>query len=438
MAATSRTSCSPLTLGSTEIPCRVISTSHQTTLVHDHMPTADFVAYQDGTGARRGRSDHHGGRRDRAQRAAHGAHTRRLSPRDDRRLPARCRGRAPPRLEALRPALPRRSRDASPRHRSRSSSRRRRCRATATTPSRAPCARTRWTTSSPPTAVRRARAPRRASTGSRSRSRTATSASSSSIPTGTSATDVYGEEPLFLQRRARVGARGAGELTVGVRFSADSAAARAVAQPRLRPRRLRARRDRQLLDVRRLRQHRAAAPVPAQRDRRAHEAVPARAAADRDLARHRPRRRRPHDRRRRCRRLRHEPRADHRPRHGAQGPRGPRGRGSSAASAATRASPTTTRRRPSAVPRTRARGASSRSRAHGRRARASTSSWSVPGPPASQPPPRRSACGHRVDALRGRREPGGQARLAGRAPAHAASWGVALGELRPRARASAR
>ena len=41
----------PLQLGSTEIACRVISTSHQTTLVHDHMPTADFVAYQDARAA---------------------------------------------------------------------------------------------------------------------------------------------------------------------------------------------------------------------------------------------------------------------------------------------------------------------------------------------------------------------------------------------------
>jgi 2,4-dienoyl-CoA reductase-like NADH-dependent reductase (Old Yellow Enzyme family) len=41
----------PLQLGSTEIACRVVSTSHQTTLVHDHMPTADFVAYQDARAA---------------------------------------------------------------------------------------------------------------------------------------------------------------------------------------------------------------------------------------------------------------------------------------------------------------------------------------------------------------------------------------------------
>ena len=36
----------PLTIGPVEIPCRIVSASHQTTLVHDHLPTDDFVAYQ--------------------------------------------------------------------------------------------------------------------------------------------------------------------------------------------------------------------------------------------------------------------------------------------------------------------------------------------------------------------------------------------------------
>jgi len=36
----------PLALGPAELPCRVVSTSHQTTLVHDHLPTDDFIAYQ--------------------------------------------------------------------------------------------------------------------------------------------------------------------------------------------------------------------------------------------------------------------------------------------------------------------------------------------------------------------------------------------------------
>jgi 2,4-dienoyl-CoA reductase-like NADH-dependent reductase (Old Yellow Enzyme family)/thioredoxin reductase len=37
---------SPLAIGPAELPCRIVSTAHQTTLVHDHLPTEDFVAYQ--------------------------------------------------------------------------------------------------------------------------------------------------------------------------------------------------------------------------------------------------------------------------------------------------------------------------------------------------------------------------------------------------------
>ena len=38
---------SPLRLGPVEIPNRIVSTAHQTTLVHDHLPTEDFVAYHE-------------------------------------------------------------------------------------------------------------------------------------------------------------------------------------------------------------------------------------------------------------------------------------------------------------------------------------------------------------------------------------------------------
>jgi 2,4-dienoyl-CoA reductase-like NADH-dependent reductase (Old Yellow Enzyme family)/thioredoxin reductase len=38
---------SPLKLGPVELENRVVSTAHQTTLVHDHLPTDDFVAYQE-------------------------------------------------------------------------------------------------------------------------------------------------------------------------------------------------------------------------------------------------------------------------------------------------------------------------------------------------------------------------------------------------------
>jgi 2,4-dienoyl-CoA reductase-like NADH-dependent reductase (Old Yellow Enzyme family)/thioredoxin reductase len=38
---------SPVRLGSAELPNRIVSTAHQTTLVHDHLPTDDFVAYHE-------------------------------------------------------------------------------------------------------------------------------------------------------------------------------------------------------------------------------------------------------------------------------------------------------------------------------------------------------------------------------------------------------
>jgi 2,4-dienoyl-CoA reductase-like NADH-dependent reductase (Old Yellow Enzyme family)/thioredoxin reductase len=37
----------PLALGPAELPNRIVSTAHQTTLVHDHLPTDDFVAYHE-------------------------------------------------------------------------------------------------------------------------------------------------------------------------------------------------------------------------------------------------------------------------------------------------------------------------------------------------------------------------------------------------------
>jgi 2,4-dienoyl-CoA reductase-like NADH-dependent reductase (Old Yellow Enzyme family) len=37
----------PLTIGPVQLPCRVVSTAHQTSLVHDHLPTEDFVAYHE-------------------------------------------------------------------------------------------------------------------------------------------------------------------------------------------------------------------------------------------------------------------------------------------------------------------------------------------------------------------------------------------------------
>ena len=42
---------SPLALGPVELPNRIVSTAHQTTLVHDHLPTDDFVAYNEARAA---------------------------------------------------------------------------------------------------------------------------------------------------------------------------------------------------------------------------------------------------------------------------------------------------------------------------------------------------------------------------------------------------
>ena len=38
---------SPLAIGPVELPNRIVSTAHQTTLVHEHLPTDDFVAYHE-------------------------------------------------------------------------------------------------------------------------------------------------------------------------------------------------------------------------------------------------------------------------------------------------------------------------------------------------------------------------------------------------------
>src|SRR5207244_3061951 len=38
---------SPLRVGPVELQNRIVSTAHQTTLVHDHLPTDDFVAYHE-------------------------------------------------------------------------------------------------------------------------------------------------------------------------------------------------------------------------------------------------------------------------------------------------------------------------------------------------------------------------------------------------------
>jgi 2,4-dienoyl-CoA reductase-like NADH-dependent reductase (Old Yellow Enzyme family) len=41
---------SPLDVGPVRLRNRVVSTSHQTGLVHDHLPTADLIAYHEARG----------------------------------------------------------------------------------------------------------------------------------------------------------------------------------------------------------------------------------------------------------------------------------------------------------------------------------------------------------------------------------------------------
>ena len=116
-----------------ELPNRIVSTAHQTTLVHEHLPTEDFVAYHEAR-ARRHRADRPRGDGRASVRPADAAHARRVPRRSCRRWPAsqRCtrtghgsscssstaggsRSRAPSRARARsvgdpEPPLPRRAR----------------------------------------------------------------------------------------------------------------------------------------------------------------------------------------------------------------------------------------------------------------------------------------------------------------------------------------
>ena len=72
--------------GRSTLANRVVSTSHQTGLVHDHLPTDDLRAYHEARAARRRRRDLPRGDRGRPDRAADLAHARRLPAGDRRRL----------------------------------------------------------------------------------------------------------------------------------------------------------------------------------------------------------------------------------------------------------------------------------------------------------------------------------------------------------------
>ncbi|TMJ93866.1 MAG: hypothetical protein E6G67_11155 [Actinobacteria bacterium] len=90
---------SPLALGPVELQNRIVSTAHQTTMVHENLPTDDFVAYHEAR-ARGGDGSRH----------ADVAHAGRLQAGDRARLGAgRGRGAAA-RDQALRPAPAQRAR----------------------------------------------------------------------------------------------------------------------------------------------------------------------------------------------------------------------------------------------------------------------------------------------------------------------------------------
>ena len=306
---------SPLALGPVEIRTRIVSTAHQTTLVHDNLPTDDFVAYHEAR-ARGGAglivleatavhpsglltSHTLGGylpeivagyERVAAAVQPHGT---RLSapaparrPRADRVAPAR-----PPAVIAPswrpEPALPRRAPGAERRGdrgadrglralcgtRGRGRSRRRRALRCTPVPDRA---------------VPRPRAePARGRVGRR--------------------------EPVPDGSRPGGARAAAPDLGLGVRLSADSprsGADRGAA--RRGGRRLPLARARRLGHIPRLGRDRPAASRRGGRDRRQDRAFCARAAADRDLADDRRRGRRPADRSGRGRGARNDARADHR------------------------------------------------------------------------------------------------------------------------------
>ena len=97
----------PIAVGPVTLHNRVVSTSHQTSLVHDHLPTDDLRRLPRGARPRRGGRDLPRGDRHRPHRAAHRPHHRRLPPGDRARLPPPRRRCARPRHQAVGPVQPR-------------------------------------------------------------------------------------------------------------------------------------------------------------------------------------------------------------------------------------------------------------------------------------------------------------------------------------------
>ena len=199
------------------------------------------------------------------------------------------------------------------------------------------------------------------------------------------------------------------------------------------PRRLCQRRARRVLHVPGRHGHRAPAALPRERHRRLRR-VPGRAAARGHVANRRPRRGRPARRRRRVRGGRDDARAHHRPRPPAQGG-GRRARRGPAVHRLQRVHRPLPRRhadRLHAEPAHRARAHAAPAGA-GRRS-GGASSWSGPGPAGSPPRPRPARPGTRSSSWSARDRIGGQLALAGAAPMHEEARALARAQLRAPAR----
>ena len=313
---------SPLRVGPVELPNRIVSTAHQTTLVHEQPSDGGLRRLPRGPRARRHRADRPRGHGRPPSGPADAAHARPATGRRScRRWPASPR-RCTPTGRGSSCSSSTAGGSRSPTRRGRRRSLPPRSPASASTSSRARSPRARSSESS--------RGTREGGAGRPGRPRRGRDLGRARVP-GRAVLHARAEPAR--RRVGRAGslpARGAGAvraaapgLALGVRLSADSEAAAGGRRRRRRPRRLRERRPRRLLDLPRLDRHRAAAAAARERDRRADRAVPGRPAARRHVADRRPRRGGPARRRRALRRDRDDARAHHRSGAAAQGARGP-------------------------------------------------------------------------------------------------------------------
>ena len=282
----------PLRLGPVELPNRIVSTAHQTTLVARSPAHGRLRRLP--RGARGGRDGDDRPRGDRRPRVgtADRPHPGRLPARDRRRLPPRGRGRPPARDASLRPALPRRPRADR---------------------LAAQAGSGRAVGGPEPALPRRARRSPSAEIDEivAGYARSAELAAEGGLdgielsaahgylfaqfftPGLNLREDEWAAGPQLLVAVVEAVRNAAPGLALGVRLSADSEAAAADRARARRPRRLPLDRPRRLVHLPRLDGNRPAAAGRGERHRRVRGAVPGRASSDRDLAHRRPRRGRP-------------------------------------------------------------------------------------------------------------------------------------------------